>query len=117
VRPPSWLRVGRLRREGNHAVVDVEIRERIFILAASGEQADIFRRRWQAEMPDSRRLQDAIYLHGNTAGLMGHVILPSDRLVGLEGYYRHPQADRIDTWLRRTLAKTGRSFEIEPATT
>jgi len=35
VRPPSWLRLGKPRREGDHAVVDVEVRERVFILAAS----------------------------------------------------------------------------------
>jgi hypothetical protein len=112
VRPPSWLKVGRPRREGDGAVVDVEVRERVFILAASWDQAEIFRIRWQAEKSD-RRLQDAIYLHGNTDGLMGHVVLPSDRVVGLEGYYRHPQAGRIQVWLKRTLAKSGRSLEIE----
>ncbi len=93
------------------------MRERVFVLAASKDQADLFIRRWQTEKPNVRRLQDAIYLHGDTGGLLGHAILATDRIVGVEGYYRHPQAPKIEDWVCRTLAKTGRAFEIEPVTT
>lgn len=92
-----------------------EIRERIFILASSKDQADIFARRWVAE-GEGRRMQDARYLHGNTDALMGHMIFSTDRIVGVEGYWLHPKADQIEHWLRRTLPKTKRPFEIESVT-
>jgi hypothetical protein len=89
-----------------------ETRERIFILAASKEQAALFARRWVAE-GEGRRLQDAIYLH-DRASFDGHFVLPTDRVVGVEGYWRHPRSDYIERCLRRTLAKTARSLNIEP---
>lgn len=112
MRPPSWLKLSKPRREGDHAVVDVEVRERVFILAASRDQAEFFQRRWQAEKPNSRRLQDAIYLHGNA--LEGRMILPADRIVGVEGYWLHPKAVQIQRWLYRTCAKTNRPLVIAP---
>lgn len=89
-------------------------RERVFILAASKDQAALFADRWLAEDP-TRRRQDAIYL--GLRILDGHRIEAADRIVGVEGYERHPRARQITDWLRRTLAKTGRPFEIEPVTT
>ena len=89
-------------------------RERVFILASSEDQADIFRRRWLAE-GEGRRVQDAIYLHGGA--LDGHLITTADRIVGVEGYQLHPRAEHIDRWLRRTAAKTGIAPTPEPVST
>jgi hypothetical protein len=91
-----------------------EYRERIFILAASREQADLFARRWVQERPEVRRRADAIYLTWPPKD--GMVILKSERLVGVEGYRSHRRASQIEAWLRRLLPKTGRPFEVEPVT-
>jgi len=89
-------------------------RDRVFVLASSKDQAALFARRWASEAP-GRRLTDAIYLHGGA--LDGHLILSGDRVVGVEGYWRHPKAEQIEQWLKRTLAKTGLPLDIEPVAT
>lgn len=89
-------------------------RERVFILAASKDQAHLFARRWVAEEGE-RRMQDAIYVHDRPS-LEGHFILEQDRVVGVEGFWRHPKTEHIEDCLRRTLAKTGLSLNIEPVT-
>lgn len=82
-------------------------RERVFILAASQEQAAIFARRWVAE-GEGRGLTDAIYL---TRYTRGHFVTPQDRVVQLEGSYLNRDIDRIETELIRTLAKTGLTWD------
>lgn len=87
-----------------------QARERVFVLAASIDQFDLFARDWVNER-EGRRRSDAIYL--SEAKQSGYLITASDRIVGVEGYWRHPKADRIQADLYRTLAKTGLAPAIE----
>lgn len=85
-------------------------RERVFILAASKDQAAIFARHWAAEGPE-RRLQDAIYLH-NRPSLEGYMVTKQDRVVAVDGHWLHPNSRHMESLLRRTLAKTGLALDI-----
>lgn len=87
-------------------------RERVFILAASKDQAETFTRQWMAEAP-GRRLQDAIYVSSPTA-VQGHMPGPEDRLVALDGHWHHPMAFGCNRALRRAAAKRrGPCFHLE----
>ncbi|HEY3491568.1 MAG TPA: hypothetical protein VGK43_01365 [Solirubrobacterales bacterium] len=86
-------------------------RPRVFILAASRDQAHGFIQRWLAEDP-TRRLQDAVYL-GSRAAMQGRFVTDRDRVVAVEGHYRHRHAGQIEHELRRALAKTGKNFDPE----
>lgn len=85
-------------------------RERVFILASSADQADLFARQWVAEAPESRGRADARYLHGD-ASCLGVLIGRDDRVVAVDGWRYHAKAEQIENELRRTLAKTGRSWD------
>jgi hypothetical protein len=84
------------------------MRERVYILAASKDQAAIFARRWVAE-GEGRGLADAVYLtRYNFDGLM---VSEPDRIVRLEGFHLNRDAHQLECHVRRALAKTGLTWE------
>jgi hypothetical protein len=89
-------------------------RERVYILAASAEQADIFARKWVAEDP-ARRLVDARYV-GAYHHLHGVFLTEGDRVVEMDGADMHPKHFELLDCLHRWAAKTRRPLNIERVT-
>lgn len=84
------------------------MRERVYILAASQEQAAIFARRWVAE-GEGRALTDAVYLTRYCC--QGLMVSAPNRIVRLEGFHLNRDAHLLEREVRRGLAKTGLTWE------